>query len=110
VKSIAEVYGLKLKPVARPKPAPVVSAPKEEDEMLEKAIVINAFPDFAFAEILAARLKAPVYTRAGLPSGKVAKELYVVGGTKDGLVADKFVMLTGANRFDVAKAVNEFLN
>jgi N-acetylmuramoyl-L-alanine amidase len=35
---------------------------KEEDEMLEEAIVIGGFPDFAVAEILSARLKAPVYT------------------------------------------------
>lgn len=83
--------------------------PKEEDEMLEKAIVINAFPDFPSAEVLAARLHAPIYTRAALPSGKIAKEVYVVGGTKDGLVADSFVMLTGKDRFEVAKAVGDFL-
>jgi N-acetylmuramoyl-L-alanine amidase len=83
--------------------------PKEEDDMLEKAIVINAFPDFPFAEVLAARLKAPIYTRNALPSGKIAKQVYVVGGTKDGLVADTFVLLTGHDRFDVAKAVSDFL-
>lgn len=80
-----------------------------EEDMLEKAIVINAFPDMTFAEVLAARLKAPIYTRAALPKGKIAKEVYVVGGTKDGLQAKKFVMLTGADRFEVAKKVEEFL-
>ncbi|AND39631.1 peptidoglycan recognition family protein [Cytobacillus oceanisediminis] len=95
------------KPVAQAsKPAP---KPKEDDDMLEKAIVINAFPDFAIAEVLAARIKAPIYTRSALPAGKVAKELYVVGGTKDGLQADKIVALTGKDRFEVAENVAKFL-
>jgi N-acetylmuramoyl-L-alanine amidase len=90
-----------------PKPTEVIK--EEEDDMLEKAIVINAFPDFPFAETLAARIKAPIYVRNALPSGKIAKVVYVVGGTKDGLQADSFVMLTGKDRFEVAAAVNEFL-
>jgi hypothetical protein len=77
--------------------------------VLEKAIVINAFPDFPFAESLATRIKAPIYVRGALPNGKIAKEVYVVGGNKDGLQADSFVMLTGKDRFEVAAAVNEFL-
>lgn len=82
---------------------------KEEDEMLEKAIVIGGFPDMTFAEVLAARLKAPIYTRAALPAGKVAKELYVVGGSTQGLQADKVISLSGNDRFEVAAAVNSFL-
>jgi N-acetylmuramoyl-L-alanine amidase len=82
---------------------------QEVEEMLEKAIVINGFPDMAVAEVLAARLKAPIYTRAALPKGKVAKELYVVGGTTTGLEADKIVPLTGKDRFEVAAKVAEFL-
>jgi N-acetylmuramoyl-L-alanine amidase CwlA len=87
----------------------VLLNPKEEVEMLEKAIVIGGFPDMAFAEVLAARLKAPIYTRNALPAGKVAKELYVVGGSTTGLKADKVISLTGADRFDVAAAVKKFL-
>jgi N-acetylmuramoyl-L-alanine amidase CwlA len=82
---------------------------KEETDMLEKAIVIGGFPDMSFAEVLAARLKAPIYTRAALPSSKVAKELYVVGGATTGLQADKVISLTGADRFAVAAAVKKFL-
>jgi len=78
--------------------------------LLDKAIVIGRFPDFASAEMLAASLKAPIYTRAALPSGKVAKELYVVGGSASGLQADKIISLTGKDRFEVAAAVAEFLN
>lgn len=117
VKSIAEVYRLKLKagavqPEVKPNPAPAPAPkpiPKEEDDMLEKAIVIHGFADFAVAEMLAARIKAPVYTRVALPAGKIAKELYVVGGTVDGLQADKIVALTGKDRFEVAAAVAKFL-
>ncbi|MBH0159894.1 peptidoglycan recognition protein family protein [Fictibacillus sp. 26RED30] len=93
---------------AAPKPKP--EDIKEADDMLEKAVVINAFPDFPFAELLASRIKAPIYVRGALPSGKIAKEVFVVGGTKDGLQADSFVMLTGKNRFEVAAAVNAYLN
>lgn len=82
---------------------------KEEEDMLTKAIVIGGFPDMAFAEVLAARLKAPIYTRAALPAGKVAEEVYVVGGSTQGLQGDKIISLTGKDRFEVAAAVNNFL-
>ncbi len=82
---------------------------EEEDEMLKKAIVIGGFPDMTFAEVLAARLKAPIYTRAALPTGKVAEEVYVVGGSTQGLQGGKVISLTGKDRFEVAAAVNSFL-
>jgi N-acetylmuramoyl-L-alanine amidase len=105
----AKTYGLKAKAIQKP----VVPPQKEEDKMLEKAIVINAFPDFPFAELLAARLKAPIFTRAALPStGKITKELFVVGGTKDGLdkFSDKITVLSGPDRFAVAKSVKDYLS
>jgi hypothetical protein len=83
--------------------------PMEVDDMLEKAIVVNGFADFGTAEPLANRLQAPIYTRASLGNRKVSKELYVVGGTTDGLQADKIVPLTGADRYEVAAAVKKFL-
>jgi N-acetylmuramoyl-L-alanine amidase len=82
---------------------------KEEDDVLGKAIVIGGFPDMAFAEVLAARLKAPIYTRASLPAGKIAKEVYVVGGSPQGLQGDEIISLTGKDRFEVAVSVNCFL-
>lgn len=101
-RSACRWYGIKFQPTK-------AAGEKEEEEMLEKAIVINAFPDFPNAEILAARLKAPIYTRAALPAGKIAKELYVVGGSPQGLQADKVIPLTGKDRFEVAAAVKQFL-
>jgi hypothetical protein len=86
---------------------PVVK--QEEPDMLEKAIVVNGFADFGTAEPLANRLQAPIYTRAALGNRKVSKELYVVGGTVDGLQADKIIPLTGADRYDVAASVKKFL-
>jgi len=82
---------------------------KGVDDMLDKAILIGGFPDFAVAEVLAARLKAPVYTRAAYPGGKVTKELYVVGGSTAGLQADKVINLSGKDRFEVAASVKKFL-
>lgn len=101
VNSIVSQYGLKRKSV------PVQQ--KEEINMLEKAIVIGGFPDFAVAEILAARLKAPVYTKAALPGGKIANEVYVVGGSTDGIQGEKVISLSGADRFAVAAAVKKYL-
>jgi N-acetylmuramoyl-L-alanine amidase len=92
-----------------PQPAPKPVEKKEEIDLLEKVIVIGGFPDFAVAEVLAARLKAPVYTRAALPTGKIAKEAYVVGGATTGINADKIIALSGANRFEVAASVKKFL-
>jgi N-acetylmuramoyl-L-alanine amidase len=99
---IAAQYGLKRKYVASVEK-------KEEIDLLEKAIIIGGFPDFAVAEILAARLKAPVYTRAALPGGIIAKEVYVVGGNIDGIQGVKVISLTGADRFAVAAAVKKFI-
>ncbi|WP_246055187.1 peptidoglycan-binding domain-containing protein [Pseudalkalibacillus caeni] len=87
-----------------------VKIAKEEEEMLDKAIVINAFADFPLAEPLAMRIKAPIYIRAALPQGKIAKNLYVVGGTQEGLKADNITLLSGHDRFDVARAVEDFLS
>jgi hypothetical protein len=87
----------------------VFTGGKEEDDMLDKAILIGGFPDFAVAEVLAARISAPIYTRAAYPGGKVARELYVVGGSATGLQADRVINLSGKDRFAVAAAVNNFL-
>ncbi|WP_404330278.1 N-acetylmuramoyl-L-alanine amidase [Mesobacillus maritimus] len=120
VNGVVKAYGLRKKAVAKPapsptpKPAPTKPTPTQPDKggsaLMDKAIVIGGFPDFASAEMLAARLKAPIYTRAALPNGKIAKELYVVGGSASGLQADKIISLTGKDRFEVAAAVAEFLN
>lgn len=95
-KGICDYFGIKYKV-------------EEEDDMLQKAILIGGFPDMTFAEVLAARTKAPIYTRAAYPGGKVAKELYVVGGSAAGLQADKIINLSGKDRFEVAAAVDKFL-
>lgn len=125
VNGVVKSYGLRKKEAAKqaptptptPKPAPAKPTPTQPTQpdkgglaLLDKAIVIGGFPDFASAEMLAASLKAPIYTRAALPNGKVAKELYVVGGSTSGLLADKIIPLTGKDRFEVAAAVAEFLN
>lgn len=105
---VAKYAGLKKKINAKPaaKPAP---KPKEEDDMLEKAVVINGFEDFPAAERLAVKLGAPIYLRSVAKGKEVAKELFVVGGSKDDIVADKVTLLSGPDRFATAQAVGEFL-
>lgn len=97
------------KPVVTPTP-PVKPAekPKEEDEMLKEAIVIGSLNDYAAAEIVAVRRKAPIYPRNAV-SGQVAKELIVVGGNAKGLKADKITNLSGSTRFETADNVEKFL-
>ncbi|WP_084028804.1 M15 family metallopeptidase [Bacillus sp. J33] len=84
---------------------------KEEDEMLEEAVLVGAFPDIDDAELVCKRLQAPLFFRGGIPNKKVAKKLYVVGGTMNGLdkYADKLINLSGKDRAAVTKAVENFL-
>lgn len=105
-KSVCRWYGIPFK-----KEVQKAALPKEEDEMLEKAILVGGYPDIDDAELLCVRLKAPMFFRNGIPNKKVAKELYVVGGSIDGLekYADKVINLSGADRAAVTKAVDDFL-
>ncbi|WLR54825.1 N-acetylmuramoyl-L-alanine amidase [Mesobacillus subterraneus] len=108
-RSACRWYGIPFdKPAAKPaaKPAP---KPKEEDDMLEKAIVVFGMDDFPAAKRLAKKIKAPIYVRDGLPAGRLAKEVYVVGGDEKGLKGDKFVILSGSDLFETSNAVGEFL-
>jgi N-acetylmuramoyl-L-alanine amidase len=83
---------------------------KEEEDMLEKAVVIYGEADYPTGKRLAARLGgAPVFARSDVTSKKVAKELYVVGGDAKGMVADKVVLLSGDDYFATVAAVMKFL-
>ena len=77
--------------------------------MLAKAIVINSYADYSTAEPLANHLKAPIYTYKVAKGREVAKELFVVGGSKDGLKADKITVLAGDNRYSTAEKVANYL-
>lgn len=93
-------------PVSKPIEKPVIK--EEEIELLEKAIVIGSLNDYPSAEILAIRLKAPIYVRGAI-AGEVAKELILVGADPKGLKADKITNLSGASRFDTAENVSKYL-
>lgn len=82
---------------------------QEDDTMLDKAIVINSEIDIVFAADISHRLQAPIYFRDGKPSGKVAKEVYIVGGLNDSSLGDTVIFLGGADRYEVAAAVKKFL-
>lgn len=99
---VAAAFGLKKK--VQPK-----NNNKGVDDMLDKAIVINSFADYPFAESLANKLACPIYTRNVAWGKKVAKTLYVVGGDTKDLKAEKFVVLSGSNRFDTAEKVRQYM-
>ncbi|WP_060664295.1 N-acetylmuramoyl-L-alanine amidase [Bacillus sp. CHD6a] len=94
IEGLVETYNLKL---------------KEEDFVLERAIVINSFADFPVTELLANYVKAPIYTRRVAENVKLAKELLVVGGNTEGLQADRIILLAGRDRFETAARVKEYI-
>lgn len=109
---VLDAIAAELKILNTPKPIeikPESILPKEEDEMLERAILIGGYPEFDEAELVAVKLKAPIYFRNALPQGKIAKELYIIGGSSEGLVADKIINLSGNNRIETLKNVLAFL-
>jgi N-acetylmuramoyl-L-alanine amidase len=99
VKGILKYFGLKY----------IELKIEEEDEMLEKAIVINSFADFPSAEGLAYKLQAPIYLKSIAKSKQVAKEIYICGGTEEGIKGEKFTVLSGADRYETAAKIGEFL-
>jgi N-acetylmuramoyl-L-alanine amidase len=102
VDGIVAQYGLKRKYAPVPQ--------KEEIDMLEKAVVIFGEADYPTGKRLAARLGgAPVFARSDVTGKKVAKELYVVGGDTNGMVADKVVLLSGYDYFATVAAVKKFI-
>jgi N-acetylmuramoyl-L-alanine amidase len=82
---------------------------EEEDDMLEKAIVVNSFNDYPVASPLANKLGTGIFERSVCEKVQVAKVLYVCGGTQEGLKANKFVVLSGKDRYETAQKIGEFL-
>ncbi|MDG5471511.1 N-acetylmuramoyl-L-alanine amidase [Jeotgalibacillus sp. ET6] len=80
-----------------------------EEDMLEKAIVINSFFDYPAAEAVANRLNVPIYPRSALTAG-AARELIVIGGTADGIQASMITLLSGEDRFETSIKVRDYLN
>jgi N-acetylmuramoyl-L-alanine amidase len=54
-------------------------------------------------------LAAPIYLRSTAENKKLAKELFIVGGSSDKLIADKITLLSGPDRFATAAAVKKYL-
>jgi N-acetylmuramoyl-L-alanine amidase len=106
-KAICKYFGITYKPE---KPVAKPTQPKGDDELEAKAIVINNINDFPNAEPLANRLGCGIFTRHTAGQKQVAKQIFVVGGTKDGLKGDNFVVLSGPDRFDVSASVKNFLD
>lgn len=111
---IVKAFGLKkkqkkedIKPVQNKQPS---NNQKEraDKEMLEAAVVINSFADFPMAEAISKKYKAPIYLR-DIVQGEIAKTVYIVGGLKEGIKADKIVDLSGANRYETAQKVGQYL-
>lgn len=101
------------KPVIKPTPKPVVKpkpiVKEEETDMHEVAIVIGSLSDYSAAEIIAIRMKAPIYPRSAV-KGEIAKHIIVVGGDAKGLTADKITDLSGDSRFDTYANVDKYLS
>ena len=112
--SLVSLYSLKkrakptpIPPLPNPTPSP--KPPKEDNDMLENAIVINGLSDFPVAEPLANRLQAPIFIRSALRNLR-AKNVYIVGGNAINIPGENHIVLSGSNRFETAVAVYNFLN
>lgn len=94
------------KPVVTPTP-PVkpTEKPKEEEEMEERAVVVNGTADIGVASLLAEQLRCGLFFRRDAESRQVAKEVYIAGGGPGKIKADKIVDLSGKSRRDTAKNV-----
>jgi N-acetylmuramoyl-L-alanine amidase CwlA len=88
-----------------------VEKPKEEVKIVENAIIINSVNDYPAAELLAKKINCPIYPdkRTFSESGDKVKHMYVVGGDKDGIKADKITLLAGPNRLATYAAVQKAL-
>lgn len=106
VRAIVKAEGKQYKPISVPKP---VQPKKEEPFMLEKAVVIYSEADYPTGKRLADKLGTGVFTRAQAAKFQVAKQIYVVGGVKDGLKGTDFVVLSGPDYFATTAAVGNYL-
>jgi N-acetylmuramoyl-L-alanine amidase len=118
-KGICEYFGVAYKGAVvntptQPKQNPTPTKPKEEIDMPQKAVVIFGEADYATGKRLAARLSiggepVGVYAREDVTGKRFAKELYVVGGDTNGMIADKVVLLSGNDFYDTVAAVSKFV-
>lgn len=78
---------------------------KEEDDMLETAVLIHSFIDYPIAQPVMKHLNAPVYEK-GQEADIKAKKVYVIGGTEKPVIPGaEIILLGGKNRFETAAAV-----
>jgi N-acetylmuramoyl-L-alanine amidase len=105
---VLEYFGLVYKPLSVSKPT---EKPKEEVKVVENAIIINSVNDYPAAELLAKKINCPIYPdkRTFSESGDKVKHIYVVGGDKKGIKADKITLLAGPDRLATYAAVNKAL-
>ncbi len=86
-------------------PAKPAEKPKEEEDMPERAVVINGTEDAGTAILLSFQLGCGVYFRKDAEKRQVAKEIYIAGGGKGKIKGDKLIDLSGKTRSDTAKNV-----
>jgi N-acetylmuramoyl-L-alanine amidase CwlA len=102
LKSIDEPVKVEAKPTA--------PAPKEEEEMIKKAVVINSEVDELAGKLLAEEKGCGLYTRKSLAKQtQEINELMVVGGSADGLKAQRIIDLGGKDRWDTINKVRSYL-
>jgi N-acetylmuramoyl-L-alanine amidase len=109
VKKIAEVHakavlrylGIKYKPET-------VKTEGNEKKMEKNAIVMNSFADYAVVQPLQGKLNCGIFTPDEAKRRQVAENVFVVGGSKDG-IKGKVTLLSGADRFETFDKVKKYL-
>lgn len=82
---------------------------QEDEEMLERAIVIHTEADYPAARRLGLATGAVVVERSIAERQQVAKELFVIGGEKGKVKADKVTVLSGSDYFETVANVSKYI-
>ncbi|TYS67065.1 hypothetical protein FZC76_16195 [Sutcliffiella horikoshii] len=92
------------------KPAPTPAPPKKEEPFMnEKAIVINSEADIPAARRLSRRIGAVIVERILAEEKQLAKEIFIVGGGRGKLKANKFTDLSGKDFFETVANVKKYI-
>ncbi|MGD7021791.1 N-acetylmuramoyl-L-alanine amidase [Rossellomorea vietnamensis] len=85
---------------------------KEEPKVVEKAIVLHSEDDLLAAKLLINKLGCALYLSKSIyrKSGDKVKHMYIIGGNKEGVKADKITLISGVDRVEtINKLVDQHL-
>lgn len=80
----------------------------EDDEMEERALVLNDPADYPAAKPLADKFLAGIYSREVAEKRQVAREIIICGGGRGAIRGEKFIDLSGADRWYTSGNIGDY--